>query len=99
MTTFSEMKFAMDEIARLTEANRIKIERVRTLLATVESTLASMLSKYANLVLDINSAATANPDDVAYAMLKSEKDKLVVDFQALKNYTTEMIAAFDAVQE
>lgn len=99
MSTFSDMKYALDEISRKNARGRQLIEAARAGLARVQSDLGAMTSEYTSIVTDINQAAIANPTDDAYQLLKSEKDKLVADFQDLKGYTDDLIVAFDAVVE
>jgi len=56
-----------------------------------------MQTTYSGVISDINQAAIDNPTDQAYLLAKSEKDKLVVDFTALKVYAGNLITAFDSV--
>ena len=97
MATFSDMKYALDEIAKHTSMNKAAIERARKSLVDAQYNLNAMQTKYSGVVSDINQAAIENPGDVAYEMAKSEKDKLVADFQALKAYAENLIIAFDSV--
>ena len=97
MATFSDMKYALDEIAKHTSMNKATIERARKSLVDAQYNLNAMQTKYSGVVSDINQAAIENPGDVAYEMAKSEKDKLVADFQELKAYAENLIIAFDSV--
>ena len=97
MATYSEIKAVLDEIAGETSKNQKLTASSRVRLVTAQTNLASMPGKYGSIISDIDQAAIDNPNDDAYQLAKSEKDKLVVDFQALKSYVDNLIAAFDSV--
>ena len=97
MATYSEIKAGLDEIAKQNEQSRKDIERSKSLLSQAESQLNSMPTVYAAFVVDVDSAATANPAVEAFQIAKSEKDELVSDFQALKTRATAIIAAVDGM--
>ena len=97
--TYSQMKNALDEIARKNDEYRKQLGVSRAKLASAYSGLDSMLSDYTQIVSEIETAFTNNPDDLAYEILKVEKDKLVADFQSLKTYANNLITAFDGVVE
>ena len=99
MATFSDMKYALDEISRKNARGRQLIEAAHTDLVRVQSDLGAMTAEYTAIIGEINQAAIDNPSDVAYQMAKSEKDKLVANFQSLKTYTDALIVAFDGVTE
>jgi len=99
MATFSQIKSGLDEIAAKNERNRTIIESSRSSLGVAQTNLSKMLTDYSQLVADINQTAIDNPTDDAYRLAKSEKDKLVADFQALKTYVDSLIVAYDAVNE
>ena len=97
MATYSEIKAALDEIARQTSLNKAMIARARKSLIDAQYNLNAMQTTYSGVVSDINQAAIDNPTDQAYLLAKSEKDKLVVDFTALKAHAGNLITAFDSV--
>lgn len=99
MSTFSDMKYALDEIARKNARGRQLIGVARKELIRVQSDLSGMTEEYSAMVTAINQAAINNPTDEIYLMTKKEKDKLVADFQNLKIYADDLITAFDAVVE
>jgi hypothetical protein len=97
MTTFSEIKAVLDEIALRNEQNRKRMEQAKTMLSQAEADLISMVTVYSNFVAAVDAAATANPDIDAFQIAKSEKGELVSDFQALKTRATNLIAAVDGI--
>ena len=99
MATFSDMKYALDEISRKNARGRELINAARTGLVRVQSDLGSMTAEYTAIISEINQAAIDNPEDIAYQTAKSEKDKLVANFQSLKTYVDDLIIAFDGVTE
>jgi len=99
MATFSDMKYALDEIARKNTRARQLTEAARKELIRVQSDLGSMLADYSGMSAEIDQVAIDNPADDAYLMLKNEKDKLVTDFQNLKTYVDALVIAFDGVSE
>lgn len=98
-STFSQIKSGLDDISSKNSKNRSMLSSSRASLLSAQANLAGMTAAYSGLVADINDAATANPTDEAYQLAKSEKDKLVSDFQSLKTYCDALIAAFDGVTE
>jgi len=99
MATFSEMKYALDEIARKNARAREILANGRTQIVRAQTDLGEMTSDYSGIVSDINQAAVDNPTDTAYTVLKAEKDKLVADFQDLKTYADALVTAYDGVSE
>ena len=97
VSTYSEIKNGLDGIADENRQGKVWAENSRTKLVSAQTLLAGMTAKYSALIADINAAVIANPTDEAYLFAKSEKDKLVADFQSLKNYVDALIVAFDAV--
>lgn len=85
MTTYTQTKAALDEIAARTEANRKRLEQAKILIGTADSDLGGMGSAYGAIVADIDANAAANPSDPAWIAAKAEKDLMVSDFQALKS--------------
>ena len=99
MTTFSQMKFDLDEIAKKTTRGRTIIQNARKALVSANSELSAIQADYSGLIADIDQAVLDNPADSVLEMVKGEKDKLVVDFIALKSYCNDLITAFDGVVE
>ena len=99
MATYSQIKNVLDEIASKNARNRRYIESAKTQLTTAKTNLSAMVSDYSAIVSDINQAAIDNPSDEAYLLAKSEKDKLVADFQNLKTYAEALIVAYESVTE
>jgi hypothetical protein len=97
MATFSEIKAGLDEIADRNKQNLNNMDRSRAGLAAAEANLNAMPSTYSTLIGEIDAAATANPTIEAFQVAKSEKDQLVLDFQALKTRATALVAAVDGI--
>lgn len=98
-STFSQIKSGLDEISDRNKRNREHLARARDFIVKAQTDLTTMQTEYSTLVADINQAAIDNPTDQAYQLAKSEKDKLVADFQSLKSYCDSLLASFDAVNE
>ena len=93
MATFTEAKFALDNITKRTSSNMSQLRQARDILAGVVTNLAAMQAEYTPIVADIDAAPGA---DAAWAALKAEKDKLVADFLVVKASAEAKLAAVDA---
>lgn len=93
MATFSVKKAALDDIAVRIKSNQSRVTNGLDSLATAVSDLTSLQSQYAAIVSEIDADLAANPDDDAYKVMKSEKDKLVAEFLALKAVATSKSSA------
>ena len=97
MASYSEVKYALDTIAKRNQDNLAKIQRAELMYDRTLIDLNSMAGEFAAIVSDIDDLATANPTVAAYTDAKSEKDLLVSDFQALKTRVTALLAAIDGI--
>lgn len=94
--TYTEAKSTLDAIAiEITSAQR-RLERAREQLASAESELTAMSTKYATFVADLNAEALAQ-NNALWDQAKAEKDAMVADFNALEARATALLAAYDAV--
>jgi hypothetical protein len=96
---YADIKSGLDQLALKISNEKARIVRGRLELTKAQTELAALPAASAELRTAIDDAATANPTDEAYIMQKNEKDKLVANFQALKTYCDNLIAAYDAVIE
>ena len=92
-TTFTQTKATLDEIASRSETNRKRLDQAKALIAQANSDLGAMATTYSAFVSDLNAAATANSEDLAWVAAKAEKDLMVADFQALKTTAAALLAA------
>lgn len=97
MATFTETKATLDEIAVRSEANRKRLENARTQIAQAEADLLAMQTAYSAFATQLDADAAANPADDAWQTALAEKDQMQSDFIALKNRSTALLAAYDAV--
>ena len=77
MATFSEMKIALDEIAQKNTRVRQLVAAARKSMVNAQTILQAMSGEYSVIGSEIDQAAIDNPNDEAYLLAKSEKDKLV----------------------
>ena len=87
--TYSEIKLALDEIAQRIIQNRKRIAASKTGIQQAAADLGSMSTQYAATVTAINALESDPANDVA----KSEKDKLVAEFAALKAEADALVTA------
>ena len=99
MATYSQIKNGLDEIAAKIEQARSYINNGKTSLVRAQTDLGAMPTKWSSLIADINQAAIDNPTDDVYLLSKSEKDKLVSNFQSLKTYADALVVAWDSIEE
>ena len=83
MTTFTETKATLDDIAARSEANRKKIDQAKAQIAAALSDLTNMGTAYNAFVTQLDIDAAANSTDAAWQNAKAQKDQMVTDFQAL----------------
>jgi hypothetical protein len=97
MTTYTEVKATLDEIAVRSERNRKRLLESRATLGQTEADLQTMVNQYSNFINAIIATATANPGDVAWQNAHAEALKLVGDFMVIQNRAQQLILAFDGV--
>lgn len=95
--TYTQAKSTLDEIATKSERARQRLDQARALIVNAENELTAMATDYSGFVTELDSAATANPDDAAWQTAKAEKDQMSADFQALKTRATSLKSAYDSV--
>ena len=93
MSTYTEVKTALDEIAERSTQNSKRVAQAKAMLGQAQTDLAAMSTAYGAIVADLNQAATDNPDNPAWQAAKAEKDQLVADFQALKTEVDALVTA------
>ena len=99
MADYSQMKKALDDIAADVVKYRRFVTGARETIGSAQTGLAAMPTTYSSISAAINAAYTAHPGELAYQILKAEKDVLVANFQTFKVYVDNVIAAFDGVTE
>lgn len=99
MSTFSQIKSGLDEIAGKNKTYRDYVDRSRKQLEEAASRLAAMPADYAGLVQQVETMAAANAGNEAFAVALAEKNELVRDFQALRAYVNNLLTAFNNVVE
>lgn len=96
-TTFSTAKVGLDEIAARIQQHRKALENAKAGISSAKAALDGMATTYGQLVGDIDAAVTADPEDVAWANLKAEKDNLVAEFVTLTGTAGSMKTALDGI--
>lgn len=95
--TYSEIKYALDQISTRNQKNLNAIVKAAGLYAGASEDLDKMPGEFSAVITDIDAKATANPTVAAYTDAKSEKDLLVSDFQALKTRVLALVAAISGI--
>lgn len=95
--TYTTTKRNLDLIAAKVDTAGQRLDQARALIAQAESELAALGTTYSSFVSELDSVATANPNDPAWQAAKYEKDHMVTDFNTLKTRATNLKNAFDAV--
>ena len=93
MTTFTQTKATLDDIAARSEANRKRMEQAKVLIAAADADLTAMPIAYNAFASQLDADAAANSGDTAWQTALAEKDQMVADFQALKTRATALVAA------
>ena len=93
MTTFTQTKSTLDDIAARSEANRKRLEQAKALINAAEADLSAMPTVYSAFASQLDIDAAANSSDTAWQTALAEKDQMVADFQALKTRATALVAA------
>lgn len=89
-TTAAQARAGLNDIANQITRARANLDSCKALSAQVEADLTNLNAQYAGLVADINAQVTAAPTDTYWVNIKSEKDKMVTEFTALKTSATAM---------
>ena len=84
MATFANVKRTLDGIAERIQENQYGLKNAKDIVDQTVDDLTQMISNYSDIVTKIDTEAAANPNDPAWQLALSEKDKLVTEFQALK---------------
>ena len=85
-----------NDVAILIEAAESRFGQIKSFSTQLSNLSANAPTGWLELVQYINQEAAANPSDEDWARLKSEKDKIVADFQAYKSVLDAKIAAYEA---
>ena len=88
MTSFTETKSTLDDIAVRSEANRKRIEQAKAQIDAAEADLIAMQTAYVPFATQLNTDAAANASDSAWQGALAQKDQMQADFVALKNRAT-----------
>ena len=96
--SFSEIRTALDEIAKRLVQDRKRLELATTAIAQALADLQAVPQEYQALLQAMDTVAAANPDNTAYQTLKAEKDLLVAEGQELAATATVMKNALDALE-
>lgn len=84
MSTYSEMKSKLDEIANELRSYREATARAKGTFTQVSNDLSSLAENYSGIIADINTFAENNSTDVAANVLKAEQDLLLAEYLELK---------------
>lgn len=84
-TTFSERDAALDAIVAAIADSQKTLDQINTLAKNVVADLNALPTTYAGELADIDTEATANPNDEALQNHKAKKALLTSEFTALKN--------------
>ena len=90
MATYSQIKTALDEISSRIMQERSRLMNAKASITQAKAALGNLETQYGGIVVDIDAAATDNPNNEAYQQAKAEKDLLVTEFNALKSTATAM---------
>lgn len=93
MATSSEIKAALDAVAKDIAAKRARLKAVVSEAADISAALASLPTVYQGVIATIN-AFPANTTDTFEALQKAELAKLSAEFTAMKG-KVDQIAAVD----
>lgn len=93
MSTSSQVKAALDEIASLIREQRAVMEKVKSNAALASAALAAITTDYADVIATIDAYA-AGSADYFERLSKAEKAKLATEFTALKA-DADAVAAID----
>jgi len=88
MTTYSDKKRQLEDIARRTVSNSDRVKTAFEILTKAMNDLNAMVSEYTDIIEEVDEDAIANPLDEVFQFQKLEKDKLVDDFIALHTKVT-----------
>lgn len=92
-STGSEIDAALDQIAATITQSRKEQQRALQQLQSASATLGNLQTQYTQLVADVNTAATDNPDSQLAQIRKERMDERVAEFLALKSSIDAQITA------
>jgi len=81
MATASQVKTGLDEISKMIRASEIRIKNAKSMLAEESAVLASIPTRYADVIATINGYVPTGPFEV---LAQDEKAKLQVEFLAVR---------------
>lgn len=97
MSTYTELRNAVDEAAEGTTSQTERLRRSRSFVQDIEYNLQALQEDFGPLFAEINSKADANPTDEQWQSLKGEKGKIQSDFLSLKSKAADIGTAIDTV--
>lgn len=93
MSTYTQTKAVLDEIAERSEANRKRKLQAVSLLQQAQADLNAMGEYYSSFATQLATDAQNNPSDPAWQAAKAEIDLMVIDFVALKTEVDALVTA------
>ena len=93
----AETKNTLDKIAERIPEIAAKLDLAGQYVNEAVNELVNMGSKYSEIITEIDAKAAADPTHKAWALAQSEKNELVIEFQALKTYAQSLKDAINAV--
>lgn len=96
MTSFTQTKATLDEIASLSEGYRKKLEQAKAAINSASVGLNGMGSAYSAFIAQLDIDAATNSTDAAWIAAKAEKDQMVADFLALKATAAALLVAVNS---
>lgn len=97
MYSFTQLEEIKSRIVTQLAAQQNQIESAKGSFAAAEATLTGMQSTYGDWATDVNTLATANPNDAAVQSLKAFRDRLIAEFTSTKNTATALKNAVNEV--
>jgi hypothetical protein len=93
--TFAQLQIALGDIATDIESARQTIQQGIDRVNVGQAVLAGMAAKYGSHITAINTAAAANPSNVALQNAKAEAALLVAEYQAATTTATNIKTAIE----
>lgn len=82
--SYAQLQDLKNRAVRDLAARQTELESAKGAFASISSQLTQMQQTYNGWAGEVNTMATANPDDAAIQALKAERDLLVSEFASTK---------------
>lgn len=95
--SFTQLQDVKNRIVRDLAAQQQQLETARGAFTAIKNAMTQLENTYGGWAAEVNTLATANPNDAAVQALKAERDRYVAEFNSTKAKAAELETAIAGI--